>query len=109
MFFGDGGEVLFERILYKVYVKYYLFVKGVCFFIDIEGINEEKSISILFYVVNIIRMVIYVNIRGVVILILYSNGIFRLLVSGGEMKEGIVRSRIGIFKFDINEWLFDGK
>lgn len=109
MFSGDGGEVLSERTLYKVYAKYYLFVKGVCSFIDTEGINEEKSISISLHVANTTRMVTHANTRGVVTLILHSNGIFRLLASGGEMKEGTVRSRTGIFKFDINEWSSDGK
>lgn len=49
------------------------------------------------------------NSDRVVSLVLYSDGIFQLSVSGGEKKEGSVNSKSGVFKFQIEEGSFNGK
>lgn len=49
MFSGDGGEVLSEKMLYAVYAKYVLYIDGVCTFINTEGLDGKKSITILIH------------------------------------------------------------
>lgn len=42
-------------------------------------------------------------------LVLYNDGIFQLSVGGGEKKEGSVKSKNGVFKFQIEEGSSNGK
>lgn len=109
MFSGDGGEVLSEKTLYAVYAKYVLYIDGVCTFIDTEGLDGKKSITVSLHVANTTGMPTHVNSDRVVSLVLYSDGIFQLSVSGGEKKEGSVNSESGVFKFQIEEGSSNGK
>ena len=109
MISGDGGEVISVKTLYKVYAKYYLFVSGVCSFIESGVSNEKRSIKISLHVSNTTGIVTSSNTGKIVSLVLDSNGAFRLSMNGGETKEGSVKSETGAFKFSIVESSADGK
>lgn len=109
MFSGDGGEVLSEKTLYAVYAKYVLYIDGVCTFINTEGLDGKKSITISINVASTTGVLTDMNSDRFVSLVLYNDGIFQLSVSGGEKKEGSVKSENGVFKFQIEEGSFNGK
>lgn len=109
MFSGDGGEVLSEKTLYAVYAKYVLYIDGVCTFINTEGLDGKKSITILIHVAGTTGMLTDVNSDRFVSLVLCNDGIFQLSVGEGEKKEGSVKSKNGVFKFQIEEGSSNGK
>lgn len=111
MFSGDGGEVLSEKMLYAVYAKYVLYIDGVCTFISTEGlpVDGKKSITISIHVASTTGLLADVNSDRFFSLVLYNDGIFQLSVGGGEKKEGSVKSKNGVFKFQIEAGLSNGK
>lgn len=108
-FSGDEGEVLYEKTIYAVYAKYVLYTDGVCTFINTEGLDGKKSITISIHVAGTTGMLADVNSDRFVSLVLCNDAIFQLSVGEGEKKEGSVKSKNGVFKFQIEEGSSNGK
>lgn len=105
MFLGQGGIVVFEKILYKVLNGVFLEFIGNVFFIKFDGVRESGSVIIKLYVKDEIGEVVFLG--QVVSLLLYSDGNFRFFIVENDMKEGLVKSDKGEFNFKILEDLID--
>jgi len=107
MFSGDGGQVVSEKVLYKVSAREFSQIVGKVSFIKTGGEDGERSVSITLHVKDATGTAIDSN--PLVTLVLHSSGDVQFSLTNGDVKQGSIQSETGVFKFVIVESSSDGR
>lgn len=107
MFSGDGGQVVSEKVLYKVSAREFSQIVGKVSFIKTGGEDGERSVSITLHVKDATGTAIDSN--PLVTLVLHGSGDVQFSLTNGDVKQGSIQSETGVFKFVIVESSSDGR
>ena len=107
MFSGEGGQVVSEKVLYKVSADEFSQIVGKVSFIETGGEDGERSVTIMLHVKDVTGTAIDSN--PLVALVLHRSGDFQLSSTNGDVKRGSIQSETGVFKFVIIESSSDGR
>ena len=107
MFSGEGGEVVSEKVLYKVSADEFSQIVGKVSFIKTGGEDAERSVTIRLHGKDATGTAI--DSSPLLTLILYRKGDFQFSLTNGEFKQGSVQSVTGVFKFMIVESSSNGR